>query len=146
MILERQNKSNSINLSKIEENLSSFIGTTQYYRYSPIFPNFYLTDGTKYLGEELRAFWLYDIIASFQSHSKIKDNEKLRSIQFWTLNVSDNKGRLFLEEDRGVETLSYTIGYTDFPLESTRLWVQPLALPVKDQIRRGWVCHLPFEY
>ena len=44
------------------DSLNQFIGTSRYYKY---YLNTALTDGTRYLAEQLRCFWLLDDIAIF---------------------------------------------------------------------------------
>ena len=69
--------------------LSQFIGTSRYYKY---YLNTVLTDGTRYLAEQLRCFWLLDDIAifskSYQGHDLLvcqyDDDKKL-------LTISDNE-------------------------------------------------------
>jgi len=52
-----------------ETDLNTFIGTTGYYRY---LAGLKLTDGVKYLADEAGAYWLLDIICSYQIDEKIR--------------------------------------------------------------------------
>lgn len=82
---------NSTKKEIILSRLQMFMGTTQYHRYSPsLFPHFLLTDGVHYLAESCGAYWLMDLIASYQQHDKIKKHRKLEQYQFWSF--SKNKG------------------------------------------------------
>ena len=56
-------------------NLAQFYGTSAYYRFI-ILSNLVLTDGTKYLAEVAGAYWLMDLIASYQK--KCMKDEMLR--------------------------------------------------------------------
>ncbi len=142
-----------LNPEEIRINLSQFIGTTQYHRYSPLFRNFLLTDGTKCLCETLECYWLIDIIASYQTHPKVKKHPKLQEIQFWTLEVDleKQKGVVRCDWDSGQQVIEQAIPYTDFALESQRIWVQPHieidnAGGLIEYRRRYWIAHLPSEY
>jgi hypothetical protein len=64
-----------------ETDLNTFIGTTGYYRY---LAGLKLTDGVKYLADEAGAYWLLDIICSYQIDEKIR---KLH-FQVWELKLS----------------------------------------------------------
>lgn len=52
-----------------ETDLDHFTGTECYYRY---LCGLRLTDGVKYLADEGGAYWLLDIIASYQPDAKIR--------------------------------------------------------------------------
>ncbi len=71
--------------------LEQFTGTTQYYRYSPLFRQMVLTDGTRYLAEAGECYWLFDRIASLQIHPDIKNHPELQTLQFWWLDVREGQ-------------------------------------------------------
>ena len=52
-----------------ETDLDQFTGTSQYYQYMA---GLKLTDGVKYIADEAGAYWLLDIIASYQTDAKIR--------------------------------------------------------------------------
>ncbi|MCH7559291.1 MAG: hypothetical protein IIB56_17810 [Planctomycetes bacterium] len=52
-----------------ETDLDQFTGTSQYYTYMA---GLKLTDGVKYMADEAGAYWLLDIIASYQTDAKIR--------------------------------------------------------------------------
>ena len=64
-----------------ETDLNSFCGTTQYFRY---LCGLKLTDGVKYLADEAGAYWLLDIIASYQTNPKTRREH----FQVWELTLS----------------------------------------------------------
>jgi hypothetical protein len=140
-IMTTENERNS----KLVSELAQFSGTTQYYRFSPqLFPYFLLTDGTHYLAEEAGCYWLFELIASLQTHASVR---KLQQIQFWTLNVAeDNSAVLICEWDTGQVIYSQQIEFTDFPLDSVRIWVTPTEMDFRGVVRRHWVAMLPSEY
>ena len=129
---------------KLVSELAQFCGTAQYYRFSPqLFPYFLLTDGTQHLASEAGCYWLFDLIASLQKQDSVKELE----IQFWTLTVAeDNSAVLICEWDAGQVIYSQQIEFTDFPLDSVRIWVAPTEMDFRGVVRRHWVAMLPSEY
>ena len=77
--------------TEIESSLQNFTGTEQLHRFSVI-SRLVITDGVKYLCEKAGAYWLMDIIASYQS--KCNEDEMLRCFQIWTLTVEDGAGKV----------------------------------------------------
>ncbi len=118
--------------------LAQFTGTSQWYRWSILFKNCVLTDGTRYLAEQAGAYWLMDAIASHQP--KALKNANLRDFQLWTLTVKDREGILECREDSDTKPIiTQKIPYTDFPLEKIDLYCNPL-----DATNR--VIYLPSEH
>lgn len=120
-------------------NLTGFRGTTEWHRFSKLFPNFLLTDGALYVATYAEAFWLFEAIASHQMNPKIRNCEMCQEIQFWRLEVKENKSCvLTCARDLGEDVLEQKISYTDFPLKQIKLYCQ----------RSGsyWVIMLPTEY
>jgi dihydroxyacetone kinase DhaKLM complex PTS-EIIA-like component DhaM len=62
---------NSLN----DVSLNYFTGTDKYYRHRIGTSQFLLTEGCKYVAEQGKAYWLFDIILSYQNHDKIKTQE-----------------------------------------------------------------------
>jgi hypothetical protein len=90
-----------------KSDLNQFIGTEQYYRHPS---GLQYTDGIKYLAEKAGAYWLIDLIASYQP--------RLEGFQLWQLEVSENVGIIACRADSGLPALvSQTIEYTDFPFD-----------------------------
>lgn len=67
----------------IEESLGQFSGTTQWFKWSALFPRDLLTDGTQFLAEAAQCYWLMDVIASAQ----IVDKVKKQDFQVWHIRV-----------------------------------------------------------
>ena len=98
------------------ENLSNFHGTENYYT-NPLYPFMY-TDGINYLAENGGAYWLLDVIASWQ---KELDSSQ---IQFWRLKVnSDKSAVLTCERDMDESVITQQIPFTDFPLSEVTLYL-----------------------
>lgn len=116
----------------LETSLRGFTCTENYYRYSPLFRNFILTDGTKFLAEEAGAYWLMDAVASHVGSYK-KDTFVVAKLQKqltdWLLIIDDGNGNLYAKQ---------TIDFSDFPLDSMTLYVCK-----QDDM---WVILLPSEY
>jgi hypothetical protein len=107
-------------------NLEGFIGTERYYKH-PL--GILYTDGVKYLAEEAGAYWLIDAIASWQTSSKVKQDPMLQRIQFWKLLVKpDNSAVLTCEPDEDDVAITQEIEFTDFPLESVKLYLSDRVL------------------
>ena len=116
----------------LQTNLRQFTGTESYERWSILFRNFVLTDGTKYLAENAGAYWLMDAIAS---HFPAYRDEGFVVAKF----TKKNRAWLLLLEDGNDNILaSQKIGFSDFPLPEITLYVIP-----QDGL---WVILLPSEY
>lgn len=145
-LIKNKAEAQPISPEKLKSELNQFCGTTLYYKH-PLFPYFFLTDGTHYLRKEAKCHWLFDRIAALQRDPAIELHPKLQEIQFWILKVRANKhATLFCEWDKGQTVLADFITYTDFLLDEVMLYVQPLYLNPESSKRSGWVCHLPSEY
>lgn len=121
-----------INPGELEADLQQFTGTDHYYKY--MF-NVVLTDGTKYLADRAGAYWLMDVVASFQTAKKVA----CEHFQTWNLNVQDDKKATVVADDGNGNVIArQKIPYTDFPLRSQRLYL------VNDGRYR--VLMLPSEY
>ena len=112
--------------------LPNFYGTENYYRLSPLFRTFVLTDGAKYLADAAGAWWLMDAIAS---HLGSYRDEGFVVAKFqaivggWELGITDGNEH-FLATQR--------IEFSDFPLDEITLYVIK-----QDDL---WVVLLPSEY
>ena len=122
-----------MSLKDKQAELDQFTGTEGYIRWSPLFRRMVLTDGAKFVadnGGAHGAYWLVDAIASHQP-KVLKKDERLRDIQFWTLEVTEKDGRksavLTCRADSGEKpAVTQRIEYTDFDLPKIDLWVEPL--------------------
>ena len=93
----------------LEDDLRQFTGTQHYYQN---FTGLLYTDGIHYLAERAAAYWLIDLVGSYQP--------RLRTIPFqvWSIKVYEDKTALVtMREDDGQPTkVRQEIPYTDFPL------------------------------
>jgi len=106
-------------ITKLETSLAMFTGTGAYYKFS-IISHLKLTDGVKWLCDEAGAYWLMDIIASYQQ--KCNKDEMLRDFQIWTLKVENSKGKVICERDTDDVAITQKIPYIDFPLAEIKLY------------------------
>lgn len=100
----------------ILSNLDQFIGTVNYYRH---FTGIVYTDGIQYLAESCGAYWLIDVIASYQA----KAGQKY-PFQIWRIRVNaDNSAVVDMREDSDREpAITQEIRYTDFPLKEYEVY------------------------
>lgn len=100
-------------MSKINAaSLANFYGTSGHYRWSNLFRNYLLTDGTKFVAEKCEAFWLMDAIASYCAKLR-----KMSNVDFlvWELTKKDNGAVLTARRDSGQKPIiKQNIEFTDF--------------------------------
>lgn len=107
-----------------ETDLHQFTGTSQYYLY---LAGLKLTDGVKFMADEGGAYWLLDIIASYQVDYKIRREY----FQVWELKLSPDNATtgkheavVTMKTDAGRPLMvEQQIEYTDFPLDSITLFL-----------------------
>ena len=99
--------------------LPQFYGTENYYQWSPIFRNFLLTDGAKYIAEACDAYWLVDL---FASHLPSYKDEGFAVLY---LKVKDGKAVAQIEDGNGKVLAKQKIDYTNFPLDQIVLYCSP---------------------
>ena len=109
----------------LEADLAQFYGTDNWWRHWT--RRITYTDGVKFLAEKAGAYWLIDLVASYQT-ARLRRDE----FQIWTLKVdrqrtppaiatcqSDTDKPLLVRQE---------IDHTDFPLPSIKLWLVSGAL------------------
>lgn len=114
---------------EIKSELGQYIGTEAYHKLS--LGSLKFTDGVKRMAELCQAYWLLDIVASYQFEGIDK---KCRGFQVWKLAVKDNKGKVECSDGDGKVVKVQNIEYTDFPMDEVIVWVT------------NGVCLLPSEY
>jgi len=104
-------------MQQLEKELRQFIGTIHYYKH---FTGLLFTDGVKHLAERAGAFWLIDLIASWQGKQRVKSCP----FQIWELKVNgDRTATVTMKEDDGEPyKVKQKIEYTDFPLSEIKLY------------------------
>ncbi len=93
----------------LEAALQNFTGTQNYYRN---FTSLLYTDGIQHLAERAGAYWLIDLVGSYQP--RLRD----APFQLWELKVNTDRSALvtMVEDDGMPNRVSQDIPYTDFPL------------------------------
>jgi hypothetical protein len=121
---------------EIQANLDRFNGSDTFTQWSPLlFRNSVLTEGALYLAENCGAYWLMDIIGSYQSESKFRT----QNFQVWKL---DRKGEGWLvtaEDGNGNVITRQDMGVSDFPLNGIEIWA------IRNELG-GLTLMLPSEY
>ncbi len=110
---------NRISANKLKTEMQECRGTESYHKLSltPLLA----TDGVRIVAEKAEAFWLIDVIGSYQINPKVK----ALAIQFWTLEVKDCHAILYCIEDSGMPRIvEQEIKYTDFPEGNWQFYVQ----------------------
>jgi len=102
----------------LKSNLAQFTGTESHTRWSSLFHNHVLTDGTKYVAEKCGAYWLMDVIASYASADWYKKNPFITA----TLKVKDGKGCVKFTDGNDNVLQYQDFEYTDFPLDEITIW------------------------
>ena len=97
----------------LQSELSQFIGTEKLYR---ITSRHVLTDGTKYLVEQAKSFWLFDAIASHLTRSYDDYFAVARLV------VNGSSAVLTLDDGNDNVFATQAIEYTDFPLNEIKLY------------------------
>ena len=119
---------------EILQELPNFYGTENYFRLSPLFRTFVLTDGAKYLADAAGAWWLMDAIASHLGSYRdegfvVAKLQRATATNGWVLRLEDGNDGLLADQ---------LIEFSDFPLDEITLYVIQ-----QDDLR---VILLPSEY
>ena len=119
---------------EILANLPNFYGTENYFRLSPVFPNFVLTDGARYLADAAGAWWLMDAVASHLGSYRdegfvVAKLLRAKASNAWILRLEDGNDEVLADQ---------IIKYVGFPLDEITLYVI-----AQDDLR---VILLPSEY
>jgi hypothetical protein len=99
------------------EELNQFTGTENYYKHW--LGKIVYTDGVKYLADKADAYWLIDLIASYQPTIKNVP------FQIWVLKVNaDKSAEITMHADTNEPILvKQSIKQTAFPLDEIKLWL-----------------------
>lgn len=98
--------------------LSGFTGTEKLYQVA-LFNRTVCTDGAKFVADTAGAWWLLDIMVSYQFHAKVKP----QSFQVWKLTVwEDRSATLECEDGNGNLIIRHEISDTDFPVPEMKFY------------------------
>lgn len=103
--------------------LEQFTGSEMFYRHWT--GRLVYTEGVAYLAEKGDAYWLIDAIISHQPDKRITSYSELVAFQLWELIVHDDKSATLTVRADSNQSAVITQGipFTDFPLESIKLYV-----------------------
>ncbi|MDO1450723.1 hypothetical protein Q0590_30905 [Rhodocytophaga aerolata] len=105
---------------ELMKELNKFTGTNNYYTHQIGGLKIYLTDGCKYLAEKGAAYWIFDIILSYQLYQKLIS----AYFQVWSLKkMPNNTWTITCEDGNGLILAMQDIAYSDFPLHSIKLFL-----------------------
>lgn len=103
------------------EILAQFTGTQKYHLHKiDSYMKIYLTDGCNYIRNRCAAYWLFDLILSWQTKPEVaKEN-----FQFWTLQKQPDDTWIAKCEDGNKNVLALQkMEHSDFPLNEMTIWV-----------------------
>ena len=106
---------------QIRNDLAHFTGTDRYHLHRlNSETKIYLTDGCNYVRTKLNAYWLFDLIISWQLKTKVQE----APFQVWKLAKQNDETWLCQCEDGNNNVLAFQrIEFSDFPLDEIKIWV-----------------------
>ena len=111
-VTEEKIETTDLNLN---DQFKGFYGTENYYKHF----GGVLTDGIKAMAERFKAFWLIDVVFSYQNK---KNN--LIPFQVWEITSTGEKATVEMKEDTNKPILvSQKIGFTDFPEGKLKMYL-----------------------
>jgi hypothetical protein len=141
-----------ISSDELQRQLAGFCGTLEYHRLTAfIEPEILWTDGCAFLAEQAQCYWLMDAIASHQ----LKPQVRQEPFQIWALQVTPRQAEPTRPEPmasltcrtdtepEGKLLVTQHIAYTDFPLDSIKLYVVHGSI---DGVHPNSIGMLPGEY
>lgn len=102
---------------ELRRELAFFTGSENVYK---AYPHVMITEGVKFLAERAEAFWLIDVVFSYQADRKVKQEP----FQVYELNVDlkTKKAKMICTDGNENILRTQNIGFTTFPLESIKLY------------------------
>ena len=99
----------------IKSMLKQFTSSAYHY---PYILNTVLTDGAKWMADLCKAYWLLDVIASYQGYESFKKEH----FQTWKLEVTGDEGVVIATDGNNNQLCKQFIPDTDFPLDEVTLF------------------------
>ncbi len=120
VITQEKGEGTNAEAAELRAMLRSFTGTIEYHRH---WSGMRYTDGVEFLVERAKAYWLLDLIASWQL--KALHDPWLSEFQLWELFVRpDRTATAVCSRDSEDVAFRQEIKWTDFPLEYVKLYVE----------------------
>lgn len=106
---------------EFQDTLQIFSGTEEYFIHKSVDGGkLLLTEGCNFVREEANAYWLFDLILSYQSHRCMYE----QYFQAWKLQKQVNDTWLIVCYDGNDYILvSQQIPYSDFPISYISIWI-----------------------
>lgn len=102
---------------EILRELPNFTGSEQMWIHQTPFGKLHLTDGCNYIRQKCQAYWLFDLIQSYQPSLKQAE------FQVWKLErVNDMDFLVSCEDGNDNVLLQQKIHFSDFPLQALTVW------------------------
>jgi hypothetical protein len=97
-------------MKNLNDDFGDFTGTENYYRH--MIPGHVITDGIKAMADKYKAYWLIDIVFSWQ----LKANVQKETFQLWTIKCENKSAVVTMKPDSDeIPLVKQDIEYTDFP-------------------------------
>ena len=109
------------NTSKFKQDVSQFTGSLNHHRFSALSKSA-LTDGAKFVADELQAYWLFDAIASHIDYGMADEMGVQHDMYFSKLTVHGGSAKLVIDDGDGNVLASQDFDYTDFPVDELEIW------------------------
>lgn len=106
----------SFNRVEFEEGLAQHIGTSTYWKH--FIPNVKYTDGARFVAQKCSAYWMLDLIASYQTTKFATQNE----FQSWKFTKNGDSGTMVCTDGNDTVLVTQKIKLTDFPLNEMTLF------------------------
>ena len=105
----------------LNDQFKGFTGTENYYKHWS--GNVY-TDGIKAMAKKFKAYWLIDVVFSYQT-----GRTRLYEFQVWEITSTGKKATVTMKEDTDEPILKRQhIGYTDFPAGTFKMYFKDNVL------------------
>lgn len=96
-----------------KKDLCEFKGTEKYYKHTALWKHVLLTEGCHFVAQKGKAFWLFDLILSYQGTTFLYDVD----FQKWTLEKKSDYWLVTCKNSNDTVLVTQIIGYSDFPLD-----------------------------
>ena len=110
----------ALTAEQIQDHCAGFSGSEEFFRHWT--RKLIYTSGIRFLVEACNAYWLLDVIASYQA--RCAKDEMLCDFQIWTLKATGNKATVTCLRDTDDIAFTQDIEYTDFPLSEIKLYCE----------------------
>src|SRR5688500_8469390 len=104
----------------LEFQFEQYVGAQRYYRYQIADQVIFLTDGCQYVADQAQAYWLFELILSYQQGKRLREE----AVQVWTL-TKHQEGDWLVTCADGYDTilLTHSLKYCDFPFLTMELYL-----------------------